>query len=661
MTLRTGSPPQQPCRRVSIAAALLIPFITICLPTILVLGVGFACAMSNVLSEALDEKSHSLTQNLTSELKGPLFLGETPHVKQMLTDACRSDADLAFAAVVTSNESIVASNYPVPKESGKDWSHLQAALGTTTIPIRLQESPKHFIEIIAPIDVADTRAGILLMEFSTQRVDARIRTTAALIAAVGCVALCLGIWTYITLIGKAIIQPVSKVVQIAAKVAEGDVGETIAVTRHDEIGELQVAMNTMISYLGEMANTANAIARGDLDARVAIRSPKDVFGNAFEKMIESLKNYTNELAAREQESKQLASIVHCSDDAIFGVTPDGEITSWNKGAAKLLGYSATEMIGNSMDMLLHSEHQLSLHGLINEVLSGHAVDSFETVYLRRQGIEVDVSLTISPVISETGEVVVISVIARDVTHKKAVEHRMREFYSVVSHEMRTPLTSIRGSLGLLSDGIVAAGSPEGKELIRLANASCLRLMRLINDILDLRKIEAGSLELFLQPASAEYLVSQSIDEMFGFACDRHVRLTSEFSVTSEVVADHDRAVQVLTNLISNAIKYSEPNGEVRICVNPDDSGKMLRFSICDQGQGIPVEMQSKLFQKFQQIDSSDSRSKEGTGLGLAISKAIVEQHGGRIGVQSEPGTGSTFWFEMPMLNSGIDADASNRS
>ncbi len=276
------------------------------------------------------------------------------------------------------------------------------------------------------------------------------------------------------------------------------------------------------------------------------------------------------------------------------------------------------------------------------------VDDFETVRLHKDGTLIDVALTYSLMMDEQGEPFGVSVIYRDISQRKEVEKRLSEFYSTISHELRTPLTSIRGALGLIDDQIIDMGSEECVEMIKVARSSSERLVRLINDILDIKKIEAGKLELRLEKIDAGTLVSSAVSAMEGMANANNIHLLKDIDHSATVEVDADRILQVLTNLISNAIKFSQPKHFVNIAlsVRPDGS---LRFSVTDEGEGIPLHLQLKLFQRFQQVDSSDTRAKEGTGLGLALCKAIVEEHRGLIGLHSSEVTGSTFWFDLPTV------------
>jgi PAS domain S-box-containing protein len=302
--------------------------------------------------------------------------------------------------------------------------------------------------------------------------------------------------------------------------------------------------------------------------------------------------------------RQLAAIVESSNDAIISENLDGEVLSWNRGAEKMYGYSAEEVIGRKITLIFPEGSEGELHDLLAQVRSGASIEEFETVRRRKDGTFLNVAITISPLRDSDGNVEGASVIARDITNRKEIEKRISEFYSTVSHELRTPLTSIRGALGLIDDDIIEHGSTESREMIRIARTSSERLVRLINDILDLKKIESGKLELIKEEITASALLSKGIDAMEGMAREAKVEISHSVDPGIMLEADADRLTQVLTNLISNAVKYSEPGSLVMITVEPSDDNK-VRFSVTDEGPGIAVEHQGKLFGKFQQIDSSD--------------------------------------------------------
>lgn len=229
---------------------------------------------------------------------------------------------------------------------------------------------------------------------------------------------------------------------------------------------------------------------------------------------------------------------------------------------------------------------------------------------------------------------------------QTLDRAKSDFLSIASHELRTPLTSIKGSLSLLKSGVVGDINPAATNLLNIAENETDRLIRLINDLLDLAKIESGRLPLSQQWGSFNRLIHNSIESLQGLAQTAQVELVCDDLPPLEVYMDKDRVQQVLTNLISNAIKYSPQQGQVRISCEIAATSNTLEVQVIDQGKGIAPEDQELIFQKFRQATSPQNPLVKGTGLGLAIAKALVEEHSGEIGVRSQPGKGSVFYFTL---------------
>jgi PAS domain S-box-containing protein len=237
----------------------------------------------------------------------------------------------------------------------------------------------------------------------------------------------------------------------------------------------------------------------------------------------------------------------------------------------------------------------------------------------------------------------------DVTESLALARMKDEFVSTVSHELRTPLTSIRGALGLLvanADGL----QPPARRMLEIAESNSRRLVRLIDDILDIERMESGRAPLNAHEVDLGDLVRQAVETMDAMADAAGVSLRSVAPPTVAVV-DPDRVLQVITNLLSNAVKFSPTGATVLVELGVDGGAATVR--VVDEGRGVPAERQAAIFERFEQVDSSDARERGGTGLGLAICKSIVQQHGGAIGVRSEPGRGSTFWFTLPLVEPAV--------
>jgi len=244
----------------------------------------------------------------------------------------------------------------------------------------------------------------------------------------------------------------------------------------------------------------------------------------------------------------------------------------------------------------------------------------------------------------------------DVSHEKAVDRMKSEFISVASHELRTPMTSIKGSVDLILSGFAGDMSPEMQELLEIAQKSCDRLVRLVNDILDLSKIEAGQLKLNLGRLDLTEVAVRAICAVKALADKTEVRLRVDRPRPLPVVeADPDRMEQVLTNLLSNAVKFSPPQGEVVVELSAD--AYWVRCSVCDQGVGIAEKDLPRIFGKFQQL--SEGRRRGGTGLGLAITRGLIDEHRGSIWVESRAGEGSRFIFRLPIAPPAPGPDAAH--
>jgi signal transduction histidine kinase len=243
---------------------------------------------------------------------------------------------------------------------------------------------------------------------------------------------------------------------------------------------------------------------------------------------------------------------------------------------------------------------------------------------------------------------------QDISGRKEIERMKDAFLSVASHELRTPLTAIRGAVGLAVSGSLGEIPPQALRMLDIASNNTERLMRLINDILDLERMNAGRSVLHMQACDAELLARQAVQSVATMAQEADVQVTVGITDIS-FVADPDRVVQTLTSLVANAVKFSPKGSTVKVSARIVDGG--VRFDVVDNGRGIPSDQLERVFDRFLQVDASDSRVHGGTGLGLAISRHIVDQHGGRIWAESELGKGSTFSFGIPADPSAIQRTA----
>lgn len=367
---------------------------------------------------------------------------------------------------------------------------------------------------------------------------------------------------------------------------------------------------------------------------------------------------TAELA---EANERNASILNAAADGIYGVDREGCLIFCNPAAAAMLGYEPGELSGHACDDLFQATTSdetplpLAEREAFRAMAERATVEGTDERYTRRDGSTFPVRYAARP-IEHDAKLVGAVVVFRDITEEQRLDRMKDEFVSVVSHELRTPLTSIRGSLGLLASGGMGELSEKGQRMVDIAVFNTDRLVRLLNDILDLERMESGRSSLSLQHCRMAEVVAESVAVMQSMADEQGVALRVE-QAEGELLADPDRLTQLLTNLISNAVKFSPEKGTVRLAAVQDDGA--LRGSVHDEGGGIPPEQRERVFGRFQQVDSSNSRQKSGTGLGLAICRSIVERHGGTIWAESEPGAGTTIRFSLPAQSTGSSPEGSS--
>jgi PAS domain S-box-containing protein len=361
--------------------------------------------------------------------------------------------------------------------------------------------------------------------------------------------------------------------------------------------------------------------------------------------LDSLEHLTQ--VARDREEK-LQAVLDNAGDAIVTLTPCGDIESFNIAAGQMFG-GTSESIGKSVFEWVGEESREDIWNAFN----GGEADAPSAMFRR------ELTCRHSNGTRFPGEVVAnrmrdagYTLIVRDMSERKQVERMKNEFIGTVSHELRTPLTSVRGSLGLLLGGAVGEVPPKARGLLEIAANNCDRLVRLINDMLDVEKIESGNVRFDMVAQPLLPLVRQAMAATEGFGQQFQVRYALDPQAADvRVLVDADRMTQVVVNLLSNAAKFSPRGSAVDVGVRRlDGESPRLRLTVADRGPGIPPEFRERMFTRFLQADSSDTRTKTGTGLGLAISRAIVQRLGGSIGFEDREGGGTVFFVELPVLS-----------
>ncbi|MGA7341358.1 MAG: PAS domain S-box protein [Terracidiphilus sp.] len=370
--------------------------------------------------------------------------------------------------------------------------------------------------------------------------------------------------------------------------------------------------------------------------------------------VETVASSLGQLLARSQEHGRAEQLYRRQEvlldsvaDGICGLDRRGQVSFANPAAARMLGAEASTLTGKSVHELLHGfapgsrrcgdDCLLRLNASLPRATAG------ENNIFRLDGAAFPAEYALTP-IPDQGRFSGSVLSFRDISQRYALDRLKDEFISTVSHELRTPLTSIRGALGLLASGILSDVNEKAANLLRIALTNSDRLVRLINDILDLERIQSGREPPAFRPVQLAEIVRQAIDGMQPVADAAGVQLVHD-TTQAEIAADPDRLLQVLTNLLSNGVKFSPPNSAVSVMLRPGITGVTL--SVIDHGRGIPADKLEAVFGRFQQVDASDSRQKGGSGLGLAICRTIVLQHSGQIWAERNPVRGSTFRVFLP--------------
>ncbi len=319
----------------------------------------------------------------------------------------------------------------------------------------------------------------------------------------------------------------------------------------------------------------------------------------------------------------------------------------NKAYEDWLGQSPADIYGSHLQTVWGIDCYERMQIYVKLALLGQVV-TYENEILLKDDLPCSVNITYIPHLDESKNVIGFFALTSDISDRKAIERMKDEFIAVVSHELRTPLTSLHSALKILATGRLGTLSTDGRQMLEIADDNTERLVRLVNNVLDLQRIESGDVKMEKQVCNVSALMIQATEAMQPMAQQLGVILAVK-PIDIEILVDSDYIVQALTNLLSNAIKFSSTDSTVWLTADSQQQTEVL-FSVHDQGQGIPSDKLESIFERFQQVDSSDSRRKGGTGLGLTICRKIIEQHEGKIWAESTLGKGSTFAFTLPLLN-----------
>ena len=433
------------------------------------------------------------------------------------------------------------------------------------------------------------------------------------------------------LVQKKVIKPIVHLQDNARQLALGDYNSRIPVIGKDEVSALAESYNTLASEIQKKINSLTDKSKRLTESQIELLSLNDNLQSMVDEQTSDL---------RHNEHKQRA-ILNSMTDGVITLNNEFIIKNINPAVTKIFGYSAEDIINRKINLIISS---------LKDVTEEHDV-FYEKEGHHKNGLIFPIEITLNSMTVD-GEIMY-TCIVRDITERKRVEKMKDEFVSTVSHELRTPLTSIRGAISLVLSGVLDDSPEKANELLETAGRNTERLMHLINDILDMQKIEAGKLEYSVSQIDLMDAIEKSITDNLSYAKQYHVNIQLGATVENIIVkADPLRLAQIMSNLLSNAAKFSNKNSTIFIHTNIEN--KTAKISVVDSGEGIPEEYFDKIFHKFSQNDASATKEKGGTGLGLAISKQMIEAMGGSIDFTSTLGKGTSFNIYIPIDNTSSD-------
>ena len=424
---------------------------------------------------------------------------------------------------------------------------------------------------------------------------------------------------------KKIIKPIVNLQKNARQLALGNYDSRIPVTGKDEVSALAKSYNILASEIQKKINALIDKSKRLTESQNELLSLNDNLQGMVEEQTHDLRN---------SESKQ-RTILESMTDGVITLDNEFIIKSINPAVTKIFGYSAEDIINKKLNFIVSNVKSDTKDIEIFHEKNGH--------HKNGQSFPIETALN-GMIIDDT---LMYTCIVRDITERKRVEKIKDEFVSTVSHELRTPLTSIHGALGLVLSGALDELPEKANELLETADRNTERLMHLINDILDMQKIEAGKLEYSFSQINLLDTIEKSLTDNLSYAKQYHVNIQLGDKVDDVIVkVDPLRLAQIMSNLLSNAAKFSNKNSTIFIHTNINN--KLAKISVVDTGEGIPEEYFDKIFSKFSQYDASATKEKGGTGLGLAISKQMIEAMGGSIDFTSTIGKGTSFNIYLPI-------------
>lgn len=441
---------------------------------------------------------------------------------------------------------------------------------------------------------------------------------------------------------------ISKLEKEMKGVEGGDLDIQINVEGHDEISVLADSFKKMLISVKE--------ARSEVDSKVRNQTESIISKNKeLERQRAAILNVLEDANTEKAKAETLAAIVKGSNEAIISENLDGVVTNWNHGAEKLYGYTAEEMIGKSIKSIIPLDKQKETDEILKKIAQGEPVDHFQTARIKKDGSLVQVSISFSPVKDFSDRIIGISVLAIDITKEMEIDRAKSEFVSLASHQLRTPLSTINWYTEMILAGDAGPIAPDQRKYLDEIYGANRRMVELVNSLLNVSRMELGTFMVEPEIFSISEAYKPAVEELQEKFKSKKVTFRVDIDEIEPMPLDRKLTHIIFQNLISNAVKYTKEGGLVELSIKKDDTemptgdkGKFILIKVRDDGMGIPLPAQAKIFTKLFRADNAKQSESEGTGLGLYLLKSIVDNLGGKIWFETAENKGTTFFVEIPI-------------
>ena len=548
------------------------------------------------LRHELEERGKLLGTVVAANATDALAHLEVSELRQLMAEA--RNQENVIDAVVYDDEGRVLTDGTVVNSSRHNFAAEAIRRHLDTSEALLVDFSGDVMTVTKPVLLGGRQLGGVSLQYSLTALTEDQAAFARRTTLVGTVFVLAGV-LFATLLAGAVTRPLKEVIAATGALSAGERVPRLEVRTADEVGELAEAFNVMTQRLRD-----TTVSRDELDL-------------ILEKMGESL--------------------------VVTAV--DGSIVRVNRATCRLSGAAESDLIGQNIRRLFRAPS--GYPSLLQVATSGESVQGLETDLMTASGDSVPVLVSVAPLTGSPAKSKGYVVLAADLRERLRVEEQKDEFVTMVHHEVRAPLTAVRGAIGLLSGGVAGELGESARELVDIALRNSERMERLVGDILASRKLDSGRMDFQLEEVSPSDLVEQAIEATSAYAEKFDVGFEYAGDLGDITIrVDPDRFIQVLTNVLSNAVRFSSPGDQVRVVVRRIDA--LVRIAVEDHGPGIAEDFKDRVFEKFARADDGSWRHRSGTGLGMSISKAIIEELGGAIHFETTAGKGTTFFVDVPV-------------